>query len=255
MVMFLFGYDNPTRRLTIDQLNVQTTWKMLHTEVRRRLLALFLASGYSVGIGGGYRPPGTQAKEFVKRHHVVPGPTALYYDGKYWALNDGASPLAPPGLSYHEATLGGYALAADLVGDVAWANAHGAEFGLRDFRLVGAPGKQEPWHFQPIEIPTSRSDYDPTKDLLTTWGTEIPVPPQPKPPGETMLIVVGDKDNKADPRRWVWNGVSIHYVKDEGEFATLKYLFSFHPTFSTLASPYWMTQAEMAEYGSMALSV
>jgi hypothetical protein len=73
----------------------------------------------------------------------------------WYKLTSGA-PAAPPGRSYHESTTQlGLSLAVDMVGDHAMANAIEAAFGVRNFKNVN----KEDWHYQPIEIPTSRKDY------------------------------------------------------------------------------------------------
>lgn len=71
------------------------------------------------------------------------------YDGYRNGL-PGYNPANPPGKSNHEACPWGEpsALAADLAGNLALANARAGEFGLH-FPIA----KVEPWHCQPIEVP------------------------------------------------------------------------------------------------------
>jgi hypothetical protein len=90
-----------------------------------------------------------------------------------------------------------------------------------------------------------------------------PAPPQPElplPPLSTsevtkMLIIVGNKDNPSDPRRWVWDGgTSLRYLPSPESYQLLlNYddagLVKLHPSFSTLDNPFGMTGAERAEYG------
>lgn len=87
--------------------------------------------------------------------------------------------------------------------------------------------------------------------------TAVPYPsaevPSPITGDTEMLIVVGRKEAPQDPRRWVWNGVTVRWIRDEEEFWRLYKsdwaLFKLHPNFSTLAAPYLMTDAELRSYG------
>ena len=42
-----------------------------------------------------------------------------------------------------------------MIGDLAWIKPHLADFGLHDFQDVN----RELWHWQPVDIPNSRSRY------------------------------------------------------------------------------------------------
>lgn len=86
----------------------------------------------------------------------------------------------------------------------------------------------------------------------------VVVPPVVVPPSTEvtkMLTIVGNDDNRNDPRRWVWDGgSSLRLLGSEGSYQRLLNLQSvglcrLHPSFSTLASPFWMSSAERAEYG------
>lgn len=85
-----------------------------------------------------------------------------------------------------------------------------------------------------------------------------PDPSDPTPPTTEvlkMLIVVGNKDNPADPRRWVWDGgASLRLLANEADYQRLlDYervgLVRFDTAHSTLASPFWMPTSERALYG------
>lgn len=142
MVAVLVGYG--THQVELSDLPNHATWNRLDPEFARRLLALLTAADGRVGIGTGYRSDASQAVVFLQR--TIEDPTGpLTYNGKRYRLRPGMAPIAPPGRSFH--TLEDGALAADLTGDVQWALAHEAEFGL-DGDING-----EDWHFQPNDIP------------------------------------------------------------------------------------------------------
>lgn len=258
---YLYGYDTPPKRATASELDTKRTWSKLHPEMRRRLLALFDASreaGHEVGLGGGWRTDAIQLATFLARHNEVSTGGCCTYNGKRYALKPGMAPAAPPGNSYHESTTDDEALAADLIGDLVWMNANCWRFGLIHFAQVN----KEPWHVQPTELPRSRSKY--TGQQLAVWPlptppAPVPVPTPPPGPAPTteakMLTIVGNEDNHADPRRWVWDGgTSMRYLTSEADYKRLVDLAAvglckLHPAFSTLAAPFWMTTAERSTYG------
>lgn len=98
---------------------------------------------------------------------------------------------APPGYSYHEPTLNGWALAVDLLNyqpAIGWANDNAERYGLVHFKNVNG----EPWHFQPMEIPKARRYFDPAKHKLSTF----PLPGDPQPPEQE------DDDMYIDQKVW-----------------------------------------------------
>lgn len=179
-MLYLVGYSNPPKRLTLEQLNKRTDWFLLHPELRKRLVALFNASDGTVGIGGGWRSSAGQELLFRSRYVRSTIPTPIVWDGSWWVKRAGVASAAPPGLSYHEATLDGCALAADLIGDLRFVHEHGDEFGVHDFGGVN----REPWHVQPVEIPNSRRTYNEHPDHwpLNDWCPAPVLDPPPAPP-------------------------------------------------------------------------
>lgn len=183
MTTYPYGYNTPPQQLTLAQLEARATWRNLHPEIKRRLLALFdaaQAAGVTLGIGEGARSAQQQRTVFLQRHHIVPSGGCCSYDGKRWMLNQGMAHAAPPGRSYHEDdAYEGRAVAADLVGNLKWMAARAAAYGFVEFSNVG----NEPWHVQPSEFPKARSQY--AGQQLTVWPlpTPSPIPPvPPKPP-------------------------------------------------------------------------
>jgi hypothetical protein len=168
--------------LTLAQMESRNNWVRMHPEMRRRMVAMFDAaadSGRVLGFGGGWRSTATQTTLFLSRYTPVACPGDVRWDDRCWKKLAGVAAAAPPGRSYHEETTDdGFALAADLIGDLKWMNANCTNFGLLHFADVN----NEPWHVQPVEIPRSRRLY--TGQQLAVWplpGT-TPPPPTPVPP-------------------------------------------------------------------------
>lgn len=207
---YLFGYSG--QRLTLQQLEERETWKRLHPELRRRLLALFddaRSVGVDVGLGQGWRSSAEQERTFRQRYDVVDRhPWDVTWNGQRWRRKPGVAPAAPPGRSYHEETTSdGFALAADIVGDTLWMNTHAADYGLRHFADVN----NEPWHVQPAEIPTSRSAFDGRP--LDVW--------RPDTAKEATMIQL---DYEPGTTRWVatvWTGTELAWVRDGNAAAVL----------------------------------
>jgi hypothetical protein len=173
---FPYGYERPPdggqqgmgTMLTWDQMMLKATVRNLHPEVRRRFKALieFAATqGVPLGVGTAWR---------VQPNPPPPG-------------------FAQPGNSWHESCpvspLSSTALAIDTVPASSWdwMEAHCGAYGLRTFRAVN----NEPWHIQPVEIPTSRR-FATTMPPLTTWplpGDKPNVPPTPPEEDDDMKYI------------------------------------------------------------------
>lgn len=162
------GYSGGRR--TMAQIKARWDVQLLDPEFRRRVLAMMRAArkaGHDLGIGGAGRTTAGQTSLFLQRHYQVSSDGCCMWAGGRYQLRSGMAHAAPPGRSYHEPTtpIGG-ALAVDLIGDLAWAESNCGWFGLRSFKLVG----NEPWHFQPVEVPTARSGYlSATHHPLQRW--------------------------------------------------------------------------------------
>lgn len=181
---YLFGYGSGpwgaslTRR-TREWIEAHPNFgsPRMHPELMRRLFALADAAqdaGTDLGFGGGARNPDEQEDLFKERHFVVPCPGGIIrWNGQCWQRYDWAASAAPPGRSYHEfdATPLG-AIAVDMVGDHAWATPRTHQYGLRNWLA------NEPWHYQPYEVPNARVNY--TGTPLTTWDL-------PDTPGDEMI--------------------------------------------------------------------
>ncbi len=188
---YLYGYGEWQTCLTLGGLNARLAWSNLATEFERRLLALFdycIDRGHDVGIGGGWRSSEQQRQVFIDRHYVVPCGTTgtIAYDGKCYKLKPGEAPSAPPGSSYHETTEpNGGAIAADLIGDIRYADDIAHLFGLRSLANL-LPPNDELWHHQPIEVATARRNYNGV--AITAWqfpGSTLPTP-TPTPSGRII---------------------------------------------------------------------
>jgi len=176
---YLYGYSGGRR--TLADMETRSAWNRVHPEMRRRLVALFDASqdaNREVGFGEGWRSSASQQQVFLERHTQVSSGGCCGWDGKRWQLKPGMAHAAPPGRSYHEETDGaGNCFAIDAVGDLDWAGVQAGAYGLKDFSDVN----DEKWHFQPVELPNSRSSY--TGQTLAVWPLPTPpTPPTPPPP-------------------------------------------------------------------------
>lgn len=154
------GYSDG--RATMLQIRARWDVRILDPQFRKRVLAMMRAArqaGHDLGIGGAGRSSDQQRALFLSRHYLVSSGGCCTLDGGRYALRSGMAHAAPPYKSYHEPTTPpGGALAVDMVGDLDWAEGACVFFGLRSFRNASV---REPWHFQPLEIPSSRSYYNP----------------------------------------------------------------------------------------------
>jgi hypothetical protein len=155
-IMVPYGYNG--NRISLSELKNKPDFQSLKPRFRERLIQMMRVNP-NVGIGGGSRDSGAQERMFLSRYQRTNEETNIFWNGSYWKHVSGAA-AAPPGRSMHE-----IGLAADLVGDLDWMNAHASEFGLQHFAGVN----NEPWHVQPDDLPRSRSEYE---KQGAPWGTD-----------------------------------------------------------------------------------
>lgn len=99
---------------------------------------------------------------------------------------------------------------------------------------------------------------DSFRDRVASWLTPVaPPPPTPTPSEVTrMFIIVGNDNDRADPRRWVWDGAAaMRLLASESDYQALVNraavgLCKLHPSFASLSDPFWMSTAERATYGA-----
>lgn len=210
---FPFGYSSPPAKLTPLEAQSRLTWSKLDGEFRDRLLAMFAdaaSKGVELGLGGGWRSSEVQRRVFLERHVQVPSGGCCTYMGRRFMLKPGNAHAAPPGLSYHEETqVDGDALAADLIGDLFWMNANCYRFKLVHFGGVN----REPWHVQPVEIPTGRPRYNGAE--LEPWRP--PATPTPTADDEDEMPIV----TNAEPFFGAAVGVAKFAVQDNGRLKLL----------------------------------
>jgi hypothetical protein len=148
-----------------------------------------LDRGIDVGIGGGWRSSAQQEAVFRERYAVVSCSTAgsIAWNGQCWKLKPGMAPSAPPGRSYHETTPpNDGAIAADLIGNIVWADQVAFMFGLRSLANLPSPNN-ELWHHQPIEVATARRNYD----GYAIQPFPLPEDPPPPPPSGRIIDMYG----------------------------------------------------------------
>jgi hypothetical protein len=171
--------------MSLDQIFAQPQVAMLHTEYQRRFRALMEAGKGTLGIGGAGRSTAQQERVFLERHHEVSSGGCCGYNGKRYALNTGMAHAAPPGRSFHETVVYGYAAAVDAIGDLKWAARFCEQYGLEQATWGG-----EVWHFQFTEFPHSVTQWKAQgSPPPQKWAFPItPVPPNPTPPIPTPPI-------------------------------------------------------------------
>lgn len=240
-ITYLYGYpkNGVETRVTREQLDTKWTWRMLHPELQRRLLAMMhaaMVAGFDCGIGEGARSTNSQTSTFLARHVAVPSGGCCSYKNQRFALKAGMAHAAPPGSSVHEDELyDGYALAVDMRGwENHWFDNNCSRFGLKNFGgKVGPNVNNEEWHFQPIEFGNSRSTIVAQiaqgvrlmRFPLPGEGFPPPVieppvivnpPPPPVEETEPMIVLIVT-DVRAPYARWKSNGVVKSWIT--GHFA------------------------------------
>jgi hypothetical protein len=103
----------------------------------------------------------------------------------------------------------------------------------------------EPWHVRYV-------DGDNVPAAVLAHETPAPLPP-PTLGVPDMAFIVGREQDKTDLRRWVCNGVSLRLLESPAEHERLVQLsavglVSLHPSFASLAAPFWMSDAEIGTY-------
>ena len=180
------GYNGTTR----DRAGLLAWSHMqgLDPELQRRVLWILDAAanlGRPIGIGSITRSA-TQADDlFRSRYHVVTvwRPGAVYFEGKWWALNPGMAPAMPSDRTYHvpmTPTSPKYALAIDFTGDLDML----ATLCPRVFMIEFAKVNGEAWHGQGASYPQSRRIF------VASLHYPLPSVTLPALPGETGTVKV-----------------------------------------------------------------
>lgn len=171
MTVYPLGYGSTV--VTLDALRARHEPNM-HPEFARRLFAWLEHRGGSLGIGGGYRPPGTQP--------VRPG-------------------FAPEGRSFHGDQLFASGLVAYAAVDLVHLVPGGRHRSPTHPEVADADRfalhcfiRSEPWHVQPVEIRghltwTAAGRPDPADVALPT-PTPTPAPPPTPPKGPTPMAKI-----------------------------------------------------------------
>lgn len=64
-----------------------------------------------------------------------------------------------------------------------------------------------------------------------------------------MYVIVGNADNRSDPRRWLYDGFKCRLLLDEDDFNQVKVFGWLHPAFNTLQNPNWKPLAWIEALG------
>jgi len=223
---------------------------------------------------------------------VGPGPIAqvlIWRDGSCYLIADGKAnhagaggpwgwlPLSPPGqLSTANARTVGFECANDGVGEP-WPAAQVIAMEIAAaavLRHIGQGAERCLMHSEWAPTrkidpagPNGRIALNPGsltwagysfRDRVDDWLTpDVPTPPPTPTPSEDvrMFIIVGNNDNRTDPRRWVWDGAIGMRLLTEQSYNDLVSrasvgLCKLHPAFASLSEPFWMSTAERSMYGA-----
>jgi hypothetical protein len=213
--------------------------------------------------GGCYRSYAQQRDLFVSRYQTEPiaGRPTKVWEGVVYYQKPRTAMAAAPGTSNHGLGLAvDAALDNDLSDGVGPDDAVSISPALPWFREAALrygfsfEAQSEPWHIRLVcgdRMPAAVVAYeDSLKPPLPP-----PVPPVPSLEVTKMLTIVGNDDNRDDPRRWVFDGgTSMRLLPNEEAYAKLLAyervgMVKLYPFFSTLASPHWMSTADRAQYG------
>jgi hypothetical protein len=63
-----------------------------------------------------------------------------------------------------------------------------------------------------------------------------------------MFVIVGNADNRNDPRRWLYDGFRCRHITEQ-DFNEARILGWLHPSFNTLAAPFWKPSAWITALG------
>jgi len=162
MNTYLSGYGSSQRHRTEPELMQLEWWNKVHPELRRRILAMIDACPYDLGIGGGWRSAAQQHALHVAQPKMSPDTP--------WSFHESSDPM-------------GYGLAVDMLNynpAIDWANEHDTGFGLFDFEATNG----EQWHYQPVEIPKSKRQYNPSVHTIKYWT----LPPTGNPPAFVCIF-------------------------------------------------------------------
>ena len=165
----------------------------IEPELKRRTIAICYAShlaGRPLSVGSAKRGKVAADNGFKSRYYVIPSyqAGAVSFEGKWWKLRAGQSPMMPSDRTYHVRMTpksnadpdadGLYCLAIDFIGDLGFLAENQEKYGFEEFKDENG----EPWHGQAREIPKARKNYvygNRAYDPLPLWM--LPTGPKPAP--------------------------------------------------------------------------
>lgn len=62
------------------------------------------------------------------------------------------------------------------------------------------------------------------------------------------MVIVGNADDRNDPRRWFYDGMRCRHITEQ-DFNEARILGWLHPSFNTLAAPFWKPSAWIKALG------
>jgi hypothetical protein len=85
-------------------------------------------------------------------------------------------------------------------------------------------------------------------DVFRPVAPPPPPPPSPSTEQHRMFVIVGNADNRNDPRRWFYDGFRCRHITEQ-DFNEARILGWLHPSFNTLSAPFWKPSAWITALG------
>lgn len=201
--------------------------------------------------GGCYRSYADQRTLFLQRYQMEPiaGRPSKLWEGVVWHQKPGTAMAAAPGTSNHGLGLAvdaaldndlsdgvGPGDASSIVPALAWFHDAALKYGF------SFEAQSEPWHIRYVSgdrVPASVIAYE--DSLRPPPPPPVVVPPTPSE-DDVKYVIVGNGDDRADNRRWLYNGFACRLLTEQ-DFNEALLLGWLHPSFSSLSSPFWKPMA------------
>lgn len=206
--------------------------------------------------GGCYRTYEEQRTLFLQRYQMEPiaGRPTKVWEGVVWYQKPATAMAAVPGTSNHGLGLAiDAALDNDLSDGVGPGDASSIAPALGWFHDAALrygfsfEAQSEPWHIRYVSgdrIPDAVLAYE--DSLKPKPPPPVVVPPTP-PKVKRMFVCVGNGDDKADSRRWAYDGFECRLLVDEADYNEISLFWGWMG--SSITSPHWKPLAWIQALG------